>query len=54
MHTKFWSDNLKGRDCLEDLGIGRWIILEYIFDTQGRKFWNRFIWLRIWTSVGPM
>jgi hypothetical protein len=22
MHTKFWSENLKGRDHLENLGIG--------------------------------
>jgi hypothetical protein len=29
MHTRFWSENLKGRDCLEDLGIdGK--ILEWI------------------------
>jgi hypothetical protein len=28
MHEKFWSENLKGRDYLEDLGVGRVIILE--------------------------
>jgi len=27
MHTKFWSENLKGRDHLEDLGIDGMIIL---------------------------
>jgi hypothetical protein len=32
MHTKFWSENLKGRDNLEDLGIGRRIILECILE----------------------
>jgi len=30
MHMKFWSENLKGRDHLEDLGIGERIILEWI------------------------
>jgi hypothetical protein len=28
--TKFWLDNLKGRDHLEDLGIDRKIILDWI------------------------
>jgi len=27
MHPKFWSENLKGRDHLEDLGIDGMIIL---------------------------
>jgi hypothetical protein len=30
MLTKFWSENLKGRDHLEDLGVGGRIILEGI------------------------
>jgi hypothetical protein len=30
MHTKFWSEKLKGRDQLEDIGIGGKIILEWI------------------------
>jgi hypothetical protein len=30
MHTRFWLKNLKGRDCLEDLGVDRKIILEWI------------------------
>jgi hypothetical protein len=29
---KFWSENLKGRNHMEDLGIGRRIILEWIFE----------------------
>jgi hypothetical protein len=28
VHTKFWSENLKGRDHLEDLGIDGKMILE--------------------------
>jgi hypothetical protein len=30
MHTKFLSEDLKGRDCVEDLGIDESIILEWI------------------------
>jgi hypothetical protein len=28
--TKFWLENLKGRDHLEDIGVNRKIILEWI------------------------
>jgi hypothetical protein len=37
MHTKFYSDNMKGRDHLEDLDIGRTIILEWILGKEGGK-----------------
>jgi len=30
MHTKFLSENLKGRDHSEDLGVDRRIILDWI------------------------
>jgi hypothetical protein len=30
MHAEFWSENLKGRDNLEVLGIDEKIILEWI------------------------
>jgi hypothetical protein len=30
MRTKFWWDNLKGRDDSEDLGVDGKIILEWI------------------------
>jgi hypothetical protein len=30
MHTKFWSENLKGRDHMEDLGVDGNTILELI------------------------
>jgi hypothetical protein len=30
MHTKFWSENLKGRDHVEDLGMDKKIILEWM------------------------
>jgi len=32
IHTKFWSDNLKGREHWEDLGVDGKIILEWIFE----------------------
>jgi hypothetical protein len=28
--TKFWLENLKSRDCSEDLGIDQRIMLEWI------------------------
>jgi len=37
MHTKFLSENLKGRDHLEDLGIDEKIILEQILGKWGGK-----------------
>jgi hypothetical protein len=30
MHKKFWSENLMGRDHLEDLGIDERITLEWV------------------------
>jgi hypothetical protein len=29
MHTKFWSENLKGRDHSDDIGIDGKIIFEW-------------------------
>jgi hypothetical protein len=37
MRTKFWSENLKGRDHSEDLGIDGKIILEWILGKQGKE-----------------
>jgi hypothetical protein len=50
MHTKFLLENLKGRDHMEDLGIDRRIILEWILKKQVGRVWNEFIWLRTGTS----
>jgi hypothetical protein len=36
MYTKFWSENLKGRDHLEDQGIDGNIILEVMHLDQER------------------
>jgi len=50
MRTHFWSENLKGRDHAEHLGIDGRIILEWILRKQVTKVWTGVIWLRIWTS----
>jgi hypothetical protein len=35
MDTKFWSENLKGKDHSEDLGEDRKIILEWLLGKIG-------------------
>jgi hypothetical protein len=52
MHTTFCTENLKGRDHVEDLGIHRKIILDCILGKYGGKVWTGFIWVRIGTSGG--
>jgi hypothetical protein len=52
MHTTFWSENLKGRDQSEDLGVDGKMILEMILGKYGGKVWTGFIWLRIGTNGG--
>jgi hypothetical protein len=52
MHRQFRSDNLKGRDHSEDLGVDGRIILELTFKKQVRQLWTGFIWLRTGTSGG--
>jgi len=37
MQTKLWSENLKGRDHLEDIGIDEKIILEWILGKWGGR-----------------
>jgi hypothetical protein len=54
MRTKVWSENPKGRDHSEDLGVDRKIILKLIFGKYGGKLWNGFIRLRIETSGGHL
>jgi hypothetical protein len=52
MHTKFWSEILKGRNHSEDLGADVKIILEWILEKYGGKVWPECIWLRIGTNGG--
>ena len=35
MYVGFWVENLKERDCLEDQGMGKRIILNWIFKGIG-------------------
>jgi len=49
--TKFWLNNLKGRDQLEDTDVYGKIILDCIY---GGKVWTGFICLRIGTSGGVL
>jgi hypothetical protein len=34
-HTKFWSENLKERNLLEDVGIDKGMILEGMLQKEG-------------------
>jgi hypothetical protein len=43
MDTKYWSENVKGKNHLEDLGVEGEI---------GGRVWTGFIWLRIGASDG--
>jgi hypothetical protein len=52
MCTKFWSENLNGKDHSEDLGVDAKIILKYILGKYGGKLWTGFIWLKTWISSG--
>jgi hypothetical protein len=47
-------ENLKESYHLEDLGINRKIISEWILGKYGGKVWTGFIWLRIGTSGRPL
>jgi hypothetical protein len=49
---KIWSENLKGRDHSEDLGVDGRIILERILRKWYEKVWNVCIWLRLRTIGG--
>jgi hypothetical protein len=50
MHTKFWSENLAGREHSEDLGVDGRIILELILEKLDGRVWTGCLWLRIGTS----
>jgi hypothetical protein len=50
MHTKVWSENLKGRDHSEDLDMNERIILDWMLEEKCGKFWTGFMWLRLGTS----
>jgi hypothetical protein len=45
-----WSENLKGSDNLEDLGVDGRIIFEWSLGKYGGKVWTGFICPRTGTS----
>jgi hypothetical protein len=54
MHTKFWLENMKERDHLEDLLVDGSIILKSILNKQGVRVWTGLIWFRIGTDGGHL
>jgi hypothetical protein len=54
MHSKFKSENLKGRNHLEDLDIDGKITFQWILEKQGRKLRTGFILFGIETSGGVL
>jgi hypothetical protein len=40
MYTRFWPEEMKGRDHSEDLVVDGEIILERILVKEGRKMWT--------------
>jgi hypothetical protein len=47
MHRRYWWGNLKERDHLEDVGVGRRIILKVILKKWDGRTWIGFLWLRM-------
>jgi hypothetical protein len=50
--SRFWPENLNGRDHAEEIGIDRKIILEWILREYGGKVWTGCISFKIGTSGG--
>jgi hypothetical protein len=52
MHTKFWSEYLKERDHLEDIGVDGRIILKWVLEKRCVMMWTGFIWLSVGSNGG--
>jgi hypothetical protein len=49
---KVWSENLKGKEHSQDLGVDGRIILDWITEKWGERVCTGCVWLRIQTSGG--
>jgi hypothetical protein len=49
---KIWSENMKEREHLQEVGLDGRIISEWILKKQDEMVWSGFIRLRIGTSGG--
>jgi len=49
---KIWSENMKGRDHSEDLGVNGGTILEWTLGKQDGRLWTGLIWLMTGASGG--
>jgi len=54
VYTWFWWGNQRERDHFEYPGVGRRIILSWIFGTRDVWAWTRSIWFRTLTGGGHL
>jgi hypothetical protein len=54
MHTKFWSENLKGINLFGDLGVDGSTELRWFLRKQVVGTWTGFIWRRTWPRDGTL
>jgi len=45
MHTKFWSEDVEGRQRSKDVSVDGRIILKLVLKKRCGELWSRFIWL---------